>query len=232
MSSVTIGNLALSFLGDEATVATLDPPEGSDQAEHIAQFYPFARDSLLEMHPWPFATKRGALTLRDETINGWEYSYDRPDGTECLKIFAVIPPNAPDDYSLGYEYGSDIRYTDAGIVSQPRPSGFTTYIPVKFASESASNGDQIILTNQPDAHARWVKRVTDTTKFSPLFRIGCAKLLASFIAGPIYKGETGVKMSNLMMQHFQMFFNQSIVLGAGDEGMEDVQQSVPHLAGR
>lgn len=230
MSEIDIGNLALSFLGDEATVTGIAPPEGSAQAEHVAQFYPYARDTLLEMHVWPFATRRGALTLRDETVNGWTYSYDRP--SNCLKMFAVLPSNAPDDYSLGYMYGSDVRYTDQGIVSQPRPSGFSTYIPVKFASEIAPNGDPVIYTNMPDAQGRWVVQVTDTTKFSPLFKMACAKLLASFLAGPIYKGETGVKMSNLMMQHFQTFFSTNVVLGSANEGHEDVQHSVPHLAGR
>ena len=57
-SEVDICNLALSHLGDTATIASLDPPEGSAQAEHCARFYPIARDSLLEMHAWGFATSR------------------------------------------------------------------------------------------------------------------------------------------------------------------------------
>lgn len=230
MSEVTIGNLALSFLGDEATVINISPPEGSEQAEHIEQFYPIARDALLEMHVWPFATRRGALTLRSETVNGWQYSYDRPN--EALKVFAVIPPNVQDDYSTGYSSGSGLRRgTDGALYSNPVPNGYSDYIPVKFASEIASNGDQIILTDQELAEARWVVKVTDTTKFSPLFRLGVAKLLASFIAGPIYKGKTGVEMSAAMMQQFQLFFNQAI-MNQGAEGHEDVQQSVSHLAGR
>lgn len=229
MSDVVIGNLALSFLGDEATLSSVSPPEGSVQAEHIEQFYPLARDTLLEMHAWPFALQRSTLTLRNETVNGWTYSYDRPNN--CLKVIAVIPQNAPDDYSLGYMYGSDVRYTAQGIVSQPRPTGFSTYIPVKFATEAASDGSQIILTNLPDADARWVSRVVDTTKFSPIFTICCAKLLASFIAGPIYKDTTGANLSAKMLQDFQLFFTQAI-LGQGGEGVEDVHQSVPHLAGR
>lgn len=49
-SEVDICNLALARLGDNATVASIDPPEGSAQAEHCARFYAIARDSLLEMH--------------------------------------------------------------------------------------------------------------------------------------------------------------------------------------
>lgn len=231
MTDVDIGNLALSFLGDEATLSQLSPPEGSDQAEHIAQFYPYARDAVLEMHMWPFATRRGPLTLRDETVNGWTYSYDRPEGTECLKVFAVLPPNTTDDYSVGYVSSGTISRTNQGLVANPLPNGYTAYQPVNFTCEIASNGDQVVYTNMPEAEARWVKRIADTTKFSPLFRIAVAKLLASFVAGPIYKGKAGVEMSNNLMGHFQLFLSQSVV-NAGSEGHEYVQQAVPHISGR
>ena len=38
-SEVEICNLALARLGDAATVVSIDPPEGSAQAEHCAMFY-------------------------------------------------------------------------------------------------------------------------------------------------------------------------------------------------
>ena len=60
-SVVDICNLALGHLGDPATVSSIDPPEGSAQAQHCARFYPIARDSLLEMHSWNFSTYREAL---------------------------------------------------------------------------------------------------------------------------------------------------------------------------
>ena len=57
-SEVEICNLALARLGDAATVVSIDPPEGSAQAEHCAMFYPMARDTLLAQHPWGFAQRR------------------------------------------------------------------------------------------------------------------------------------------------------------------------------
>ena len=46
MASVAdICNMALGHLGDSATVASIDPPEGSAQAEHCARFYPMVRDA-------------------------------------------------------------------------------------------------------------------------------------------------------------------------------------------
>lgn len=198
MSDVIIANLAAGFLGDEATISGLTPPEGSAQSEHAAQFYPIARDAVLEMHTWGFATRRATLSLRDETVNGWVYSYDRP--SEALKVFSVMPQSATDDLVV------------VGGVK----------VPQKFTTEIAANGDQIILTNQQNADCRFVTRVTDTTKFTPLFQLCVAKLLASFMAGPIYKGKTGVAMSAEMLGHFQLFFNQAI-MNAGTETHEDVE---------
>ena len=66
-SEVDICNLALAHLGDSATVASINPPEGSAQAEMCQRFYPIARDSLLEMHNWGFATRRKALAQLNNT---------------------------------------------------------------------------------------------------------------------------------------------------------------------
>ena len=63
-SEIDICNLALARLGDDATVASIDPPEGSAQAEQCARFYSIARDTMLEMHDWRFATKRVVSVTR------------------------------------------------------------------------------------------------------------------------------------------------------------------------
>ena len=62
-SEVDICNLALGHLGDNATVSSISPPEGSAQAEHCARFYPIARDALLEMHNWNFAMRLSLIHI-------------------------------------------------------------------------------------------------------------------------------------------------------------------------
>ena len=59
-TEIDICNLALAHLGDDATIASIKPPEGSAQAEHAARYYPIARNSLLESHTWNFAAKRAS----------------------------------------------------------------------------------------------------------------------------------------------------------------------------
>ena len=62
MSSVVdICNIALSRLGDRATVTSIDPPEGSAQADHCRRFYPIALKTILATYNWSFATTRKEL---------------------------------------------------------------------------------------------------------------------------------------------------------------------------
>ena len=51
------------------------------------------------------------------------------------------------------------------------------------------------MTNQDDAVLLYQARITDTTKFSPLFTIALSWNLASMLAGAIIKGDTGGKES-------------------------------------
>ncbi|MCC7304767.1 MAG: hypothetical protein IT558_00750 [Alphaproteobacteria bacterium] len=226
---VVISNLALSFLGDEATISGISPPEGSTQAEHCAQFFPIARRALLEMHPWDFATKSVALAQQDETIRGWQYAYAKP--SNCLKVWTVLPPNATDDHNLiGINRGV-IQAAD-GTITVPIVAGTTGYAGQRFKTETSySTGTQLILTNQAEAEAICTFDVTDTTLFTPLFDLCLAKLLAAFIAGPIYKGKTGVQMHDLMTKHFEVYFARAAGSNS-DQEYTDVQVSVPWIAGR
>lgn len=102
-SVVGICNIALSRLGDAATVASIDPPEGSAQAEHCSLFYPAARDALLEQHPWGFATRRSRLPrIADMPIGGqWRFAYALPNEfIRAIDVFAEGAERDPADYSI------------------------------------------------------------------------------------------------------------------------------------
>lgn len=176
-SVVAICNLALAGLGDSATVASIDPPEGSAQAEHCATFYPMARDTLLEMHPWKFSTRRATLAeLAVDTFN-WEYAYAEPADT--LRVLKVL---AATDLS--------------SAKSQP------------FETEADAAGNSLIRTDLPEAVALYTARVSDTTKFPPLFVEALVWLLRSHLAGPILKGDAGRAESKACLQ----FFGRALLL--------------------
>ena len=101
-SEVDICNLALSRLGDDATVASINPPEGSSQAEHCAQFYSIARNSMLQGHDWNFATRRETLALLTVDSFNWSYAYARP--ANSLRILSILPQaSSPEDDGVEFE---------------------------------------------------------------------------------------------------------------------------------
>lgn len=171
-SEVNICNLALSHLGDSATVSSIDPPEGSAQAEHCARFYPIARDALLEMHTWSFATRRIQLAQVVNSWPEWDYAYSVP--SNALNLIAILAPDATDDY---------VESVPASTTGQ--------YSPKPFTQETGEDGSQIIFTDQPNAVLRYTTIVDDATKFTPLFVVALSWHLASFLAGPVIKGDVG-----------------------------------------
>lgn len=192
-SEIDICNLALGHLGDTATVASLDPPEGSAQAEHCARFYPIARDSLLEMHPWGFATRRVTLAQLGTGWPEWSYSYAQP--ADALNIIAVLPPDATDDYSQGL---SNVPVAAGG-----------SYVPQAFSCEVDANGADVVYTDQEGAVLRYTVIVEDTTKFSPLFVMALSWHLASLLAGPIIKGEAGANEAKRCAAVMQYYLSQA-----------------------
>ena len=230
-SEVDIANLALSRLGDDATVSSLTPPEGSAQAEHCATFYPIARDSLLEMHNWGFATQRAALAPVDVPYDaGFLYAYAAP--ADIIQVIAVLPPDAPDNYTAslgripGYvSYGPNFCDGNGAFVTRSYD------IPQDFAMEVAADGTLIILTNQPDASARYVIRVSDTTKFSPLFVDALSWYLASMLAGPLIKGDVGAAESKRCLQFFNAIMGRAMVSDSRQQQIRPTQ-NVPWIGNR
>jgi len=186
-SVVDIVNLSLGHLGDEAGVAAISPPDGSVQAAHAARFYPIARDVLLQQHAWGFATARQALAelSTTELPAEWAYVYSHPN---CLEVFAVFPP----EVLVGSGQGAIFNREEFIQRAQAFP----------FVVESLENGSLAIYSNVAEASALFIRQVTDTTKFTPLFTAALARLLAAYMAGPILKGEVGIKVA---AKHFEWF---------------------------
>jgi len=214
-SEIDICNLALGHLGDVATIASIDPPEGSAQAEHCARFYPIARDSLLELHTWGFATKRVQLAQLGTGWPEWDYSYAQP--ADALNIIAVLPPYATDDYSTG---AASVSIAVGG-----------SYIPQPFSCEIDANGADVIYTDQAEAVLRYTALVTDPTKFSPLFIVALSWQLASMLAGPILKGDAGAAEAKRCAAMAQAYLSKAKESDAGQRRINP-QHNVGWMAGR
>lgn len=218
-SEVEICNLALGHLGDRATVASINPPEGSAQAEHCQRFYPIARDTLLEMHDWGFAARRITLAAVTSPTDSWQYAYAKP--SDCIRARAILPPEAADDYA--------VQWVGSGFEFAPPAAGY--YVPQPFAMETLSTGSEVILTNTEDAVLRYTARVTDTTKFSHLFTMALSWHLASLLAGPVVKGDVGRAEGKRCMEMVAFYLSQARPSDANQQQIQPLHV-VSWMAGR
>lgn len=171
-SAIDIVNLALAHLGENPTVSSISPPEGSAHAEKCARFYPIARDIALEMRNWPFALKRVVLASVTSDSDAWTFKYAKP--SDCLRPVSVLPPGTIDENMDTADFMVEGDY---------------------------------IYTNVEEASLRYLFKLTDTTKFTPLFVTSVSWLLASYLAGAICEDK---QVKNWCYQMFQT----EIALGA------------------
>lgn len=202
-SDVDICNLALAHLGDTATLSSINPPEGSAQADHCYRFYPIARDSLLEMHLWNFSMRRVALPAKQCDWPEWTNCYGVPN--DAINLMSILPPDAADDYSVKFVP------TDAPLFAHNYSPMVQTgrYVPQPFTVETLSDGTKILYTNQPNAVLRYTAYVTDSTLFSPLFTMTLSWHLASMLAGPIIKGDAGAAEAKRCAQMMMMYLKEA-----------------------
>ena len=215
-SEVAICNLSLSHLGDSATVASISPPEGSAQAEHCERWYPMARDTLLQMHDWGFATKRATLAALATVPSDWGYAYALPP--DFIKL--IGPPGSGMSWaSLPPDGRFTTRY-EQDPTRRPLAQSLDAY-----AIEAAADGSGVLYARQALASIRYVARIADTTRFSPLFTDALTWLLASYLAGPVLKGETGAAAGR---SAYTVFLRQFGLATASDANQ---QRSVGPMAG-
>lgn len=199
-SDADVCNLALSYLGDVANVASISPPDGSAQAALCSRFYPIARDQLLELHPWGFATTRVALAQIANPTASWLYAYAGP--TDVLNYLEVIDPLVTDDYAVGMPLAN----TMLGVIG----ATMAVASAQQFVVEKAADGSDMVLTNQPNAVLRYSAAITDSTKFSPLFTEALCRLLAAKLAGPLLKGADGRAESVAQLKLFQAALEKAV----------------------
>lgn len=232
-SEVTICNTALGHLGDTAQVQSIRPPDSSVQAQYCSKFYSPARDALLEMYQWGFATQRAALALVNlPAIAGecrsWRYAYAAPNG--MLNALAVLPKDAPDDYEAWFGPVERDHFPPYPQGYLPVP-GAPLVVPQPYAIETSGDGSGIILTNVCDATLRYTATITDTTKFGPLFTLALTYLLASMLAGPILKGDAGIAAAEQMMTLFNAWESKAEASDANQRKTR-VEPAVSWIRGR
>lgn len=172
-TAIDICNLALARLGDRATVASIDPPEGSVQADHCARFYPLAKETALAAHAWRFAVTRRRLPALDvEPVGASGRYFALP--ADCL-----------------------------AVVSVTSAEGWTPALdPMLFTTENV-NGARAVLADADSVVCRYVSAKTQEDAFPPEFVDALAWLLASYLAGAMIAGSSGSAVAANALQFYQ-----------------------------
>jgi hypothetical protein len=194
--------MALSHIGSEARVSSISPPDGSVEAGHCAMFYDLARTELLEPGNWAFSLKRATLAEVTNPSGAWAYAYAKP--SNCLRALRILRPSIA-----------------AAVLT--RNLAFEPHTDDRDGAAFDVEGD-VILTNEPDAVLLYVQDVTDSTKFPASFTSALSYLLASYLAGPIIKGNEGARVGDAMRQRAMTLADIAATASANASSAESLPQ--------
>lgn len=169
LSDTDLCNMALSHLGISIQIQSLT--EDSKAARTLNFWYPKLRDAATQSAPWNWAYTN--IILAQELVNpnpnivalpGWPYSYQYP--IDCLQPIAVTNLAGQ---RLGPMFWQNWWW--------PWPTGFSYGLPkIPFrTTESQANPGQLAIvcdvlsTAQSPLYLFYIKQVTNTALFDPLF---------------------------------------------------------------
>jgi hypothetical protein len=127
--------------------------------------------------------KRFYPIARDEMLEEFDWSFARKRGT----LAAVT--NDRDDWAYKFALPSDCLKERRAL-----PEGYADNLADLIECER--EGDYLY-TNEEVTTLVYTKRLTDTTKFSPLFVTALSWRLASYLVGPITKDVSGTSQTRL-----------------------------------
>lgn len=197
---VSICNLALSRIGDNATISAVGPSDGSFQAEACGRLYPIALGTCLGMHNWAFATRRVRLSAVADTMvdkGEWHHAYAAP--ADCQRAISVY--RAESEPLRGA-----IKTAKLALYSEVEEK-----IPFEVVG---TDYGLVILTNAENAGLLYVCSEPKTSQFSTVFVDALAWLLASYLAGEIIRGESGHAYAQNCLKQFDAMVSMAAKMDA------------------
>lgn len=159
-NKIEICNAALSQLGADSNITSLDPPDGSQYSEQCAAYYPMALKYLLEQFNWSFAQTRYAppkYVELDRAVFPWRYGYSLPN--DCLRVVGV--------YARGGE-------------------PWQSTLPYELAYRSEEDTVQV-LSNVKNAVIVYTMYTDNPQRFPMYFTQALVMQIASYLAGALVK---------------------------------------------
>lgn len=185
--AVAIANMALSLIGEPAIVRSLNPPDDSEQAQRCAEFFVAAKEIVLQMQPWTFATERVELVAIDSAPSPWTYCYALPPNV--LNPIAVLDPESDRDVQ-------QVPLAIANTSAAPLVTVAAVTQPYRIESEGPH---RVLRTHQADAVLWYVRRNVPLRLFDPLVRQAVAWQLGHLLAGATVRGTAGTELAQRLL---------------------------------
>lgn len=169
-SKVDICNMAQGHIGSATRITSIDPPDGSVEADRCAMFFDIARRMLIEATAPSWAKTRVTLGATTNPSASWLFAYTKP--SDCIKPLR-IPTGLPSANGL-------LRVED---------------VSADFVVE----GD-LILTDREDATLIYLRDVDNPPAVTPMWTLAHSYMLASLLAGGAIKGRPGAQAAGQFYQ--------------------------------
>ncbi len=168
-------------------------------------------------------------------------SIDPPEGSALAEHCALFYPLARDTLLEAFPWNFATYRTNLALLNETigawrfayaRPSDTIKIIAVlplstgknevtaEYEVSRNTAGDIVILTDEQYATIKYTSRVDDPQKYSPLFVDALSWLLASYIAGPVLKGDAGAAMAKICYQSFMLVMSQARNSDAGQKSIK------------
>ena len=153
-SNVAIANLALTKLGD---LRILNLTDNTKPAREVNAVFDMTRDYLQRRFSWRFCIKRANLAA-DTSTPLWDWSYQYPIPTDCMRILQV---------------------------GQWYPSPDMSDLISTGGQEYVIEGKYILSNQAGPLKLRYLSRVTDPVQFDAAFDMAFSAYLAYILAEPL-----------------------------------------------
>ena len=194
-TEVDICNLALSLLGEEANVVSIDPSDGSENAGMCGRWLPMAKRRLFEEADWSFAQKRARLSELsgvDATLYGSDKAYAYP--SDAVRIIDLYEQKSATTNDYVFSIGPDDArpFEDDPV---PRDRWRVEYNP--------ANSNRQIITNVEKAVAHYTAFIDSVALYPAYFTEPLVVL------GPIKRPSSASTEATNLMKQYQRSLSQA-----------------------
>lgn len=200
-SAIDICNTALRRIGNIGNVSSIDPPEGSAEAEACSIFLPIAKQEMLEAFPYSFAVRRERVALMSDKPLGYRYAYALP--ADCCRVLSLLkaPEQTADE---DWPYNRVLCEGEYGFPLHGRGDE-------RWDVETI-NGVPALLTHISIDAVRYISSKTSEGMFSATAADALAWLLASKLCGTLISGDAGAKAAQTCIQFYNATEQQAVTL--------------------